>query len=996
MKSYHCVLTSIHLLLALALAFPSLSQTMTQTWEQSVEGKGNEQINHIIEATNGHLMAVGKSSTQSAGGEDGLLVKLDFSTGSIIERKQFGGKKGEEFKSIVQTFDGGFLLAGFTETNAKGKKDAWLVAVDEHGELLWEQASGGKENDSWECIDLLPDGSLVLAGYKDGVVCVAKMLERKLVWETIIGKGRYDNITGMAIGADGGVVLTGNTRKSSARRAGDIWLAKVDAAGRSQWERFFGEKGWEEATDVIYTQDGGYAISGLTRSKGAGDLDAWVVKVGRDGFRQWEKTFGGKDADLANGLAQTDDGGFLIVGSTKSHRKGARHPRILVVKTDAGGYRQWEQNFGSDKKDVGKSVCRLFDGSMVAAGTISGSGDDGWLARFSDPYNGNSALAGAREVLQVSAGQVTLHTNDGQLKPSERTYLSFQLENKSSIDISNVQVSANKTTASSDFALWTSNYIGRLKAGESRVVRIPVQGGSQLNSAEHTVALSVFSGSKQLQNFQTVIQSKSPKPANLELGDFRFVDSKNSDDIQLVVKVDNTGDFPTQKVNIHFIHPDQLTAKSPAIQSLGGILPLSSKESTFAFRPSAQTDKKLGIVCVISENGQEKVRKTINWSAAGGSNPLAGGPIMIWTDPAPHELGTNKINRSEDQIEFKMTVVSGSPLQPEDFRLRVNGSDMEGSKFDEEDLSPPKKSDQQYTYTYRNKVPLKRGVNQLQVAVSGQLSQTLEVNFEPRKGNLHLLTIGPNHPDLKYTSKDAADIAEAFRQQSGPDKLFANVFTRKLNLPEQTTLTSIQQSVYDLVYQYKDQLITDNDVLLVFISSHGKVSQNRFKILQSNYNSKYEHISIDFKTDIIDPLAQIDCKKIVFLDACHSGAASSKSDFANLSQAVIDLAKAQPGLATLTSCRSTELSYEDQAWENGAFTEALLEAFSNKLCTDENGSFQADTNKDGIIRLQEVYSFLQRRVPNLVKSQLPNAPTTQVPYMPENQFDRDIPLYRLD
>ncbi|MEM9921675.1 MAG: caspase family protein, partial [Bacteroidota bacterium] len=907
------------------------------------------------------------------------------------------GKKNEEFKAVVQTFDGGFVLAGSTESNTVGKKDAWLMKVDEYGTLLWEKSFGSKGSDSWESLSIQSDGSLVAAGYWDGNVRVAKLVGQEIEWETTIGKGKYDNLTGMAMAADGGFVLTGNTRKSKSRAAGDIWLAKVDGAGRSQWERFFGEKGWEEATDVIATLDGGFAISGLTRSKGAGDMDAWLIKVGRDGYLQWEKTFGGKDADLANSLTQTDEGGFLLAGATKSHRKGARHYQILLVKTDAGGYRQWERNdIGGDKEDVGKVAVRLFDGSLVVAGLVHKSGDDGWIGRLTDPYAGNMALAGARELLDVEMGNVQLVNLDGQLKPEERAYLSFQLKNKSTIDIANVQINANKTAASSDLSVWTTNKLGRLRAGETRTVYIPIKGGKSLGTAEHTIAMSVFSGTKQLHNDQAVVRSKLPKPAKIELADYRFASSKTSDDIQLLVKLENTGDFPTKRIKVQFIHPDDLQAKSPKILDMGAILPLSTKESRFTFQQLKAVSEKKGIICVVSENGQEQVRKTLNWGASASGNPLAGGPIMIWTDPAPHELGTNKINRSEDFIEFKMTVVSGSPLQPEDFRLKVNGSEMEGSKFDEEELSAPKKADQQYTYTYRNKVPLKRGANNLQVMVAGELSQSLEVNFEPRKGNLHLLTIGPNHPDLKYTSKDAADMAEVFRTQSGPDKLFANVFIRKLNLPEETTLTSIQQSIYDMVYQYKDELITDNDVLLVFISSHGKVSQNRFKILQSNYNPKYEHISVDFKNDIIDPLNQIACKKIVFLDACHSGAASSKSDFASLSQAVIDLAKTQPGLATLTSCRSTELSYEDKAWENGAFTEALLEAFANKKCNDANGAFRADANQDGVIRLKEVYEFLQRRVPGLVKTQLPNAPTTQVPYMPDNQFDRDLPIFRLD
>jgi hypothetical protein len=178
---------------------------------------------------------------------------------------------------------------------------------------------------------------------------------------------------------------------------------------------------------------------------------------------------------------------------------------------------------------------------------------------------------------------------------------------------------------------------------------------------------------------------------------------------------------------------------------------------------------------------------------------------------------------------------------------------------------------------------------------------------------------------------------------------------------------------------------------LVFISSHGKISENRFKVLQTGYNPKYERIAVDYKTDILEVLQSIECKKLIFIDACHSGGA--KEGFGAVSKAIADLAEAQPGVTTLSSSSSTEKSYEDAAWGNGAFTKAILEAFANTSLSDEEGSFQADADNDGIIRLGELYTFLRRRVPDLVKTTLPNAPTSQTPFMPENQLDADLPIY---
>ena len=342
-------------------------------------------------------------------------------------------------------------------------------------------------------------------------------------------------------------------------------------------------------------------------------------------------------------------------------------------------------------------------------------------------------------------------------------------------------------------------------------------------------------------------------------------------------------------------------------------------------------------------------------------------------------------------MEFKMNVLHEKSLQPKDFKLRMNGVEMEGSKFNEQDLSVPKRDTGLYSYTYRNKIPLILGKNRLEVVVDGKVSSYIEVEYAPQRSNLFILAIGPVHNDLMYTSKDAKDFAEAFREQGGVDKLYPNVHVQEITTPETTNLTGIKQAMYDLSYMWKDGLITANDVVIVFISSHGKIYENQFKILQTGYNPKYEDVSIDYKKEVLDVLNRLSCKKLIFLDACHSGGA--KEGFGGLSKAVIDLAKTQPGVSTLSSCKADEKSYEAQNWENGAFTEAMLEAFADKTLSDARGTYNADANSDRIINLGELYDFLQRRVPQLVKSVIPNAPTSQAPFMPEDQLDRGMPLY---
>ncbi|MCC6461210.1 MAG: caspase family protein [Saprospiraceae bacterium] len=980
------------LLFCCPLCLPA--QTFKQDWEKITNASGR--FHTVIEATNGYLFCVGETSTKTKGGTDGLLLIADHSTGQVAAELRFGGNKDDALFGVTQTFDGLFLLAGTTASAGKGNTDAWLLLVDERGQKIWETTYGTPGRDECRGLLRLPDGGVVLAGYQDGQkngdIWLAKVADRQLLWEKTVGAGELETLGGLALASDGGIVFCGNTGKKGGSGSGDIYLAKTDAGGSLLWKKYFGEANWEEALDLIATRDGGFAIAGLTKSKGAGDLDAWLLKTSRDGFRQWDKPFGGKDADLAHALLQTDDGGFVLAGDSKSRRSGARATDAFLVSVSPGGELLSEDYYGKDKDDAFTALCLLHNGSLAFAGTF----DDGTagLLRYSDPQASLLASVGIRDAISIDINTPNLHTSDGSLTPGARSYLSFTFHNTSDLDLQDLRVSVDNR--SSDLLVWNANYLGAVPKGATTEVRIPVAAKADFAPGEALLQLSVSSGNKTLKSIDKTLTLRKPQPAKLLIAGHRFEASGRSDDVTLTVTVENAGDSSSRAAELRFACPAGIRAVSATQQPLGVVGPHSRRELQLVFAKTAQFSAPVAaFVCSVQEGGAEKVRKTLEWQAAAGKSAiLSNGPILIWTDPAPHETGTNKVRKTDDHFEFKMTVVSPKPLDPKNFKMKVNGVEMDGSKFNEEDLSPPRRDNAQYTYTYRNKIPLQQGNNRVEVLVDEQVSDALDVEFTPERANLFVLAIGPQHEDLQDTAKDARDFAAAFQNQGGAGKLFNQVVVRALSTPAETDLTAIKQAAYDLAYQWDDKQIKSTDLLLVFVSSHGKIVDNRFKILQTGYNPKYERLTVDFKTDLLEVLNNIHCKKLIFIDACHSGGA--KDGFGGLSRAMVDLARAQPGVSTLTSCGSTEKSYEHAAWENGAFTEALLEAFAGKAAQDATGTFRADANDDRILRLGELYTYLQRRVPGLVNTQVPNAPTSQTPFMPESQLDKDLPLFFLE
>ena len=212
-------------LLVFLLFLPHLlsSQQLKLDWEKSL---GNDaRIHAMIESSNGYIVAVGETSAKTAGGTDGLLIIADHSTGQVIQELRFGGNKDDAFHAVAQTFDGKFLLAGSTASSGKGGDDAWLVSVNMNGRKTWETTFGTEGKDACLKMALLPDGSALLAGYqnnsKAGDIWLAKVNWQQIVWEKTLGMSEFDNLSGLALASDGGIVFCGNTGKKAEKKAED-------------------------------------------------------------------------------------------------------------------------------------------------------------------------------------------------------------------------------------------------------------------------------------------------------------------------------------------------------------------------------------------------------------------------------------------------------------------------------------------------------------------------------------------------------------------------------------------------------------------------------------------------------------------------------------------------------------------------------------------------------------------------------------------------------
>jgi hypothetical protein len=385
--------------------------------ENHFGGSGEDTAQAIVATDDGGYAVLGFSNStdgdlaeKTTAVNDYWLLKFD-AEDHLQWNKTYGGTMDDRGQSLVQTQDGGFALAGYAmssdgdASNNEGFHDNWIVKVDALGNLQWEKSFGFSGHDhSYDIISTL-DGGLFFVGFLDVTAARADGFNEKgntltrhgvgefwgtkldasgnIVWRKYYGGTNNDRAHAVVQAEDGGFVMAGFSESNDfdvtdSKGSYDFWVLKTDKEGNLLWQRSFGGTGIEISYDIAKTKDHGYVIVGNTFSdnldvtKNNGESDIWMIKVDDLGNLIWERSFGGMQFDAAQSVFTSNDGGFIILGNSKSSDtdllSNAGENDLWAIKTDKDGKLIWQESFGGTGLDFGFDVMETGHNGIILVG----------------------------------------------------------------------------------------------------------------------------------------------------------------------------------------------------------------------------------------------------------------------------------------------------------------------------------------------------------------------------------------------------------------------------------------------------------------------------------------------------------------------------------------------------------------------------------------------------------------------------------------------------
>ncbi|MGN7709421.1 T9SS type A sorting domain-containing protein [Chryseobacterium sp. 22543] len=372
-----------------------LNQQGNEVWEKYFSGSNHDYLSATVTTQDGGFLLAGTSYSgkgldkkeDSKGGSDIWLIRIN-EFGDELWQKTLGSSSDEEARSVIQTTDFGFFVAGNVQNAVKGygSKDVWITKLDKDGKELSQLVLGGKGLDEVEKMIPTRDGGALLGVYSRSSEVRVSGSEK--------GSGMRD--AGSVSNIQNSNPVSRNSKQTENFGEGDYWIVKLDKNGKVEWEKNFGGKGDDHIRTLALTSTG-FIIGGESRSERSGNktvgieegTDLWLIFLNERGDEQWQKSYNFKNRDILMSMSvlhSTDDKsskGILLGGYTQAEgRIQTDDETFWMLYLDHNGNEQWRKHVKgeSSKKEERLSDLKLNrDGSIVLAGTSAEElGKENW------------------------------------------------------------------------------------------------------------------------------------------------------------------------------------------------------------------------------------------------------------------------------------------------------------------------------------------------------------------------------------------------------------------------------------------------------------------------------------------------------------------------------------------------------------------------------------------------------------------------------------------
>lgn len=305
-------------------------------WSRIFGGAEYDVGYNVHQLIDGGYVIAGGTTSFGSGDMDVNVIRTDIS-GDLIWSKTFGGAEFDNAQSIQETSDSSFIITGWTMSFGAGEEDVYLIKINGEGEHLWSKTFGRTTTDKGFSVSETSDGGYIIAGYSQSldpsgfdVYLIKTDVNGDSLWTKTIRSSGYDFSYSVKQTSDGGYIIAGSSSFQS-------YLIKTDENGNIVWAKTYSGEYFYQSACVEQTSDGGYIMAG--RNYNFGDeltyfSHACLIKTDAEGDTLWTRTYEGTEEQLIFNVDQTQDHGYILAGQSFFNFAGYKS---YLIKTDSNG-----------------------------------------------------------------------------------------------------------------------------------------------------------------------------------------------------------------------------------------------------------------------------------------------------------------------------------------------------------------------------------------------------------------------------------------------------------------------------------------------------------------------------------------------------------------------------------------------------------------------------------------------------------------------------------